>query len=99
MTQKVPQLANGVLAGIPTTINVKGLELNISLAGDPLVTPEALVIRDWGRFQNPGGQSSGEADFIMLSIRGVRITYFFRLFIWKHIMLCKSYLMCINNFQ
>lgn len=61
VTQKVPQLANGVLAGIPRTIDVKGLELNISLAGDPLVTPEALVIRDWGRFQNPGGQSSGEA--------------------------------------
>ncbi len=61
VTQKVPQLANGLLGGIPRTVNVKGLELNISLAGDPLVTPEALVIRDWGRFQNPGGQSSGQA--------------------------------------
>ncbi len=59
VTQKVPQLANGFLAGIPKTIDVKGLELNISLAGDPLVTPEALIVRDWGRFQNPNGESSG----------------------------------------
>ncbi|CAL8464093.1 g3628 [Coccomyxa elongata] len=62
VTQKVPQLANGLLAGIPRTVDVKGLELNISLAGNPLVTPEALVIRDWGRFQNPGGQSSGPTE-------------------------------------
>lgn len=66
VTQKVPQLANGFLAGIPTTIDVKGLELNISLAGDPVVTPEALVIRDWGRFQNPGGHSSGGAAYAHL---------------------------------
>lgn len=26
-------LANGILQGIPTTLDVKGLELNISLAG------------------------------------------------------------------
>ena len=23
-------------------------------AGDPLVTPDALIVRDWGRFQSPG---------------------------------------------
>ncbi len=33
VTQKVPMLANNILQGIPTTLNVKGLELNISLAG------------------------------------------------------------------
>ena len=26
----------------------------MSSAGDPLVTPGALVVRDWGRFQSPG---------------------------------------------
>lgn len=60
VTQKVPELANSLLAGIPETVDVKGMELNISLAGDPIVTPEALTIRDWGRFQNPSGQSSGD---------------------------------------
>ncbi|CAL5226835.1 g9699 [Coccomyxa viridis] len=54
VTQKVPMLANNILQGIPTTLDVKGLELNISLAGDPLVTQDALVIRDWGQFQSPG---------------------------------------------
>ncbi len=33
VTQKVPMLANSILQGIPTTLDVKGLELNISLAG------------------------------------------------------------------
>ncbi len=33
VTQKVPMLANNILQGIPTTLDVKGLELNISLAG------------------------------------------------------------------
>ena len=33
VTQKVPMLANDILQGIPTTLDVKGLELNISLAG------------------------------------------------------------------
>lgn len=33
VTQKVPMLANHILKGIPTTLDVKGLELNISLAG------------------------------------------------------------------
>ena len=38
VTQKVPMLANNVLQGIPTTLDVKGLELNISLAGTPCLT-------------------------------------------------------------
>lgn len=33
VTQKVPMLANNILQSIPTTLDVKGLELNISLAG------------------------------------------------------------------
>ena len=35
-TQMVAMLANGILQGIPTTLDVKGLELNISLAGRDL---------------------------------------------------------------
>ena len=53
VTQRVPEVGNTLLAGIPRTLDVKGLELNISLAGDPLVTADALVVRDWGRFQSP----------------------------------------------
>jgi hypothetical protein len=53
VTQRVPEIGNALLAGIPRTLDVKGLELNISLAGDPLVRADSLVIRDWGRFQSP----------------------------------------------
>jgi hypothetical protein len=63
VTQKVPQLANSFLQGIPKTVDVKGLELNISLAGDPEVTPDALIVSDWGRFQNPSGGGSSSASW------------------------------------
>ena len=35
--------------------DVKGLPLNVSLAGNPVVTREHLLLRDWGRFQSPLG--------------------------------------------
>ena len=41
--------------GIPTTVDVKGLELNTSMVGDPEVTAAQLAVRDWGRFQSPSG--------------------------------------------
>ena len=36
--------------------DVKGLPLNVSLAGNPVVTREHLLLRDWGRFQSPLGE-------------------------------------------
>ena len=42
VTQKVPMLANNILQGIPTTVDVKGLELNISLAGLAMPGPAQL---------------------------------------------------------
>ena len=44
---------NKLLQGIPTTVDVKGLQLNTSLVRDPEVTPNRLIVRDWGRFKNP----------------------------------------------
>ena len=69
VTQKVPMLANGILQGIPTTLDVKGLELNISLAGRDLtsllkcmsiVTPhsrESGVVGQYMLSHNPAGLS------------------------------------------
>lgn len=53
----VPAQINQLLLGVPTTVNVKGLQLNTSLVQDPEITPSRLVIRDWGRFKNPAGVS------------------------------------------
>ena len=61
VTQEVPELANRFLGGIPRTLDVKGLELNISLAGDPLVAADALVVRDWGRFQSPFAETGTQS--------------------------------------
>lgn len=44
------------MLGIPTTVTIKGLELNTSLARDPSVTADRLIVWDWGRFQNPGNR-------------------------------------------
>lgn len=49
----VPDQINVLLQGIPTTVEVKGLQLNTSLVQDPEVTPDRLIVRDWGRFKNP----------------------------------------------
>ena len=38
-------LANGILQGIPTTLDVKGLELNISLAGACLTCPVIVQLK------------------------------------------------------
>ena len=43
------------MQGIPTLIDVKGLQLNASLDGDPAVSAQQLLVRDWGRFQSPSG--------------------------------------------
>ncbi|KAK9795589.1 hypothetical protein WJX73_000211 [Symbiochloris irregularis] len=51
----LPTMVNQVLAGVPTTVDVKGLQLNTSMQGDPGVTAQQLVVQDWGRFQSPSG--------------------------------------------
>ena len=61
----VPNQINQLLLGVPTTVNVKGLQLNTSLVQDPEITPSRLVIRDWGRFKNPAGVS--EVSMLSLS--------------------------------
>ena len=38
----------------PLQSNSTLYELAVLSAGDPLVTPDALVVKDWGRFQSPG---------------------------------------------
>ena len=53
MTTTIPGIVDGLLAGLPTTVDVKGLQLNVSLATDPSVSADELIIQDWGRFQNP----------------------------------------------
>ena len=55
MTARIPDEGNKLAGGIPTLADVKGLQLNVSLAGDPEVTPARLLLRDWGRFQSPRG--------------------------------------------
>lgn len=44
---------NELLQGVPTTVVVKGLQLNTSLVKDPELTPDRLVVWDWGQFKNP----------------------------------------------
>ena len=55
VTARIPDEGNKLAGGIPTLADVKGLQLNVSLAGDPEVTPAHLLLRDWGRFQSPRG--------------------------------------------
>jgi hypothetical protein len=55
MTAKIPDFGNKLAGGIPLVADVKDLQLNVSLAGDPAVTPAHLVLHDWGRFQSPHG--------------------------------------------
>lgn len=53
VTTTVPGVVNKLLLGVPTTVDVQGLQLNTSLARSPAVTPQKLTVWDWGRFQNP----------------------------------------------
>ena len=55
VTARIPDEGNKLAGGIPTVADVRGLQLNVSLAGDPEVTPARLLLRDWGRFQSPRG--------------------------------------------
>ena len=55
VTARIPDEGNKLAGGIPTVADVKGLQLNVSLAGDPEVTSARLLLRDWGRFQSPRG--------------------------------------------
>lgn len=57
MKTTVPDQINKLLQGVPTTVEVKGLQLNTSLVQDPEVTPDRLIVRDWGRFKNPSSVS------------------------------------------
>ena len=43
VTTKVPETANRLLQGIPTTVDVKGLELNITLAGESRPTQHVFA--------------------------------------------------------
>lgn len=36
-------------------VDVKGLQLNTSMDGNPAVNAEQLLVQDWGRFQSPTG--------------------------------------------
>lgn len=44
---------NKLLAGVPTIVDLEGFQFNTSLAGDPIVEPSQITVRDWGRFRLP----------------------------------------------
>ena len=44
-----------VMQGVPTVVDVQGLQLNTSMDGNPLITALEMSVQDWGRFQSPGG--------------------------------------------
>ena len=43
------------MQGVPTVVDVQGLQLNTSMDGNPLITALEMSVQDWGRFQSPGG--------------------------------------------
>ncbi|KAK9814626.1 hypothetical protein WJX72_008927 [[Myrmecia] bisecta] len=55
ITNQLPKEVNKLLLGVPITVDVKGFQLNTSMAGDPLVSAANLQVSDWGRFQSPAG--------------------------------------------
>lgn len=73
VTQKVPQLANGFLQGIPETVDIKGLELNISLAGDPKVASLAYG----SCFAVPSRASLPSSGLLLLHLLHVNIAICF----------------------
>ncbi|KAL0019414.1 hypothetical protein WJX77_011586 [Trebouxia sp. C0004] len=53
VTETLPIEVDNLLAGIPTIVDLQGLQFNTSLAGDPVVEPDRITVKDWGRFRLP----------------------------------------------
>jgi len=53
VTETLPVEVDKLLAGIPTIVDLQGLQFNTSLAGDPVVEPDRITVKDWGRFRLP----------------------------------------------
>ena len=56
VTATLPTEVNKLLAGIPTIVGLDGFQLNTSLAGNPIVEPDHITIKDWGRFRLPSAE-------------------------------------------
>lgn len=55
MLCKRPGVDHQHVQGVPTVVDVQGLQLNTSMDGNPLITALEMSVQDWGRFQSPGG--------------------------------------------
>lgn len=53
ITATLPTQVNILLAGVPTIVDLDGFQFNTSLAGDPIVEPASITVKDWGRFRLP----------------------------------------------
>ena len=53
MTATLPTQVNILLAGVPTIVDLDGFQFNTSLAGNPIVKPDRITVKDWGRFRLP----------------------------------------------
>ena len=53
VTATLPTEVNKLLVGVPTIVDLDGFQFNTSLAGDPIVEPDHITIKDWGRFRLP----------------------------------------------
>lgn len=56
ITATLPTEVNKLLAGVPTIVGLDGFQLNTSLAGNPIVEPDHITIKDWGRFRLPSAE-------------------------------------------
>ena len=54
ITLTLPREVNKLLAGVPTVVDLEGFQFNTSLAGDPIVEPTQITVKDWGRFRLTG---------------------------------------------
>lgn len=53
VTATLPTQVNILLAGVPTIVDLDGFQFNTSLAGNPIVKPDRITVKDWGRFRLP----------------------------------------------
>lgn len=53
ITEVLPTEVDKLLAGVPTIVDLGGLQFNTSLAGDPVVEADHITVKDWGRFRLP----------------------------------------------
>ena len=56
ITATLPTQVNILLAGVPTIVDLDGFQFNTSLAGDPVVEPDHITVKDWGRFRLPSAE-------------------------------------------